>query len=210
MVHPNRSPRIVRFRCRATCWPSPTPCMLQQLRDGDFPRTESGHSFDPCLDLNRVVFRTDCAATPLLVAFAAQLDQISSDARIRALVADDFQPSIVHNESYLGPRLNRIEATSAAAIRCIWLRVLSSLFQRTVGLSTSCSRRGHRTLVEPTMTSRGMRPAIMTRALVPPSQSQMAPQVVERAHQDLGRSPTGEDIQRWLYGDAFLRLGSLR
>ncbi len=157
------------------------------------------------LDLDNLVLRSDCASSPLLISAAAQPNELDGDIHFKALVADGFQTSILHNERYLGPRLNQLSPLSAAAIRSIWLRVLLSLFaDKGWPANGLVSDRALELFNQPTVSSHGHLPLIMNTKLVPPSQSDLAPQVVARVGDDLQREPTGADIQQWMYAPNLL------
>ncbi len=82
------------------------------------------------VDFERAVLRTSCVASATLVHLAARALEVSEVVCFRAYVADDFQPAIAHNQSFLGPKLDRLPAARAAAMRVVWLRVLWALIAR--------------------------------------------------------------------------------
>ena len=157
------------------------------------------------LDLTRLVLRTDCVASSLLVYFAAQFSQRPHTAGLRAFVADDFQPGIAHSQGFLGPILDRLPARDAAAVRCIWMRVLWSLFvQQGFPLRELASAEAHELFSRLEPTPVGPLSRIYASRLVPPRSSDLVGPVVACLERTEKGAMDGAEISRWMFAPRML------
>ena len=161
----------------------------------------------PQVDTTRLVLRTDCVSTPLLVYFAAQLADYPAAAGLVALVADDFQPSFAYNETYLGPFVCRLPPFPAAGVRAIWLRLVWALCcHQGWSLDEFFSPQAIQLFSQLHETPVGPLSRMMASILVPPQQSELAGDIVTAATNDLGQTPTGREIRDWLYSASMAQL----
>ncbi len=151
------------------------------------------------------VLRTDCVSTPLMVYFASHLKDFPDTEGIKALVADDFQPSFAYNTFYLNPYLIQLPPRMSAAMRCIWIRtwwqyVKENNWDLTEFLSPSAIT----LFSEPVDTPVGKRDRLLASQLVPPQRSEIAPLLESAVSLTLDQTPTGKDIQEWVYSQKLL------
>jgi len=155
----------------------------------------------------RQILRTDCVATPLLVYFAARWRNVEAASGLKALVADDFQPSFAYNLWYLGPAICRLPPLASAAMRCVWARNTCALANERGWPLAEFYRDAAIDLFSQSMaTSVGEQELLFASKLVPPRQSEVAPLVVDAVSKSLGRVPTGLEIREWMLSDAMLDL----
>ncbi|MEM9162982.1 MAG: hypothetical protein AAGC54_07925 [Cyanobacteria bacterium P01_F01_bin.4] len=168
----------------------------------------------PPLDSQRQVLRSDCVSTPLLVYLAAHWQAFPSMRGVRALVADDFQPSVVYNMSYLNPYFLKLTGRLAAAMRCIWSRTTWALAkEQGWPLGEFFSAAAIDLFGQPVETSVGSRDLIFASRLVPPPRSELAPLLESAVTAAIGRVPTGADIRDWVFSPQMLEwmgLGDLQ
>ena len=162
-------------------------------------------------DHTRQVLRTDCVSTPLLVYLAAHRSQFPGISGLKALAADDFQPSVAYNIFYLNPYLLQLPSRWAAAMRCIWSRNTWALArEQNWPLSEFFSRAAIQLFEQPLPTPVGLRDRIFASQLVPPHRSELAPLLESAVTLSLKHSPTGQDIQTWMYSAQMLEWMNLR
>jgi hypothetical protein len=162
-------------------------------------------------DFERQVLRTDCVSTPLLVYFASHLKDFPATGGIKALVADDFQPSLAYNGFYLIPYLKQLPPRLCCAMRCLgirtwWQYVKENNWELTEFLSPSAIA----LFSEQVDTPVGKRDRLLASQLVPPQRSEIAPLLESAVTFTLGKTPTGEEIFTWLYSQNFLDWFNLR
>ncbi|MCA9266563.1 MAG: hypothetical protein KDA60_22035, partial [Planctomycetales bacterium] len=147
-----------------------------------------------------LVLRTDCVATPLLVQFAAIRHQCTAASGLRALVADDFQPSIAYHAYYLHPFFCSLDATSAAAMFSIWARTLWALcVERGWPLQICFSDDAIQLLSHKVETPIGPLGQMLATPLVPPRKNGLARRIKDHLSNKLGRVATGHDVQSWFF-----------
>jgi uncharacterized protein (TIGR03032 family) len=158
------------------------------------------------LNLNRMALRTDCVASSLLVHFVAHFLDRPHLSGLRVLVADDFQPGVAHSQGLLGPALDRLPARDAAAVRCIWMRVLWALFeQQKLPLHELVSNDAYELFAAAEDTPAGRLPRIYATRLVPAESSSLADRVVARLER-LGKSTQrGMDVNQWMHAPRMFR-----
>ncbi|MEO0455368.1 MAG: hypothetical protein AAF152_02130 [Cyanobacteria bacterium P01_A01_bin.114] len=168
----------------------------------------------PRLDHQRQVLRSDCVSTPLLVYLAAHLQDFPSLQGVRALVADDFQPSVAYNISYLTPYFLKLTGRMAAAMRCIWSRTTWALAkEQGWPLDTFFTPAAIELFGQPVETPVGSRDRIFASRLVPPGRSELAPLLESAVTAAIGRVPTGADIRDWVFSPQmqnWMGLGNLQ
>ena len=165
------------------------------------------------LDHSRQVLRTDCVSTPLLVYFASQWRTLPECQGLKAFVADDFQPSVAYNVFYLGPFVASLSGRAAAAMYCIWGRMIWSLaIERGWSLTKFFTEQAICLLAQMVSTSVGPKPRMVALRLAPPRESELASVLDAAVAQDIGRSPTSGEIRDWMFSREivqWLSLGSL-
>ncbi len=151
------------------------------------------------LNFQQQVLRSDCVSSPLLVYLSAHLQDFPATQTVRALVADDFQPSVAYNISYLHPYLLKLTGRMAAAMRCIWSRTTWAL-AREQGwpVSEFFTPEAIALFGQPIETTVGVRDRIFASRLVPPPRSELALLLESAVTSAIGRIPTGADIQDWV------------
>ncbi len=158
------------------------------------------------LDLERIVLRTDCVASSLLIYFAAHFLDRPYVSGVRVLVADDFQPGIVHNQSFLGPIIDKLPARDAATVRCVWMRVLWALFvQQGYPLGEMMTDDACELFAAPEDTPVGRLSRIYAARLVPAQASSLADRVVACLERSGRQTHCGSDLNRWMYAPRMLR-----
>ena len=163
------------------------------------------------LDLSKIVLRTDCVSSPLLVYIASTWRKHHDVCNLAALVADDFQPSILYNEFFLGPYVDSLTTRAASAIRFIWARALWALFvDQQWPLTDVFRREAVDFLSHEQETHVGNYSRIMASKLVPPQRSELAPQLDAIIRGEIGgRQPNGLDVREWLHSRAVNEWASL-
>jgi len=132
---------------------------------------------------------------------------VGAASGLKALVADDFQPSLAYDLWYLGPSICRLPPLASAAMRCVWARNTWALAnERGWPLSGFYSDSAIELLSRPTATSVGDQSLLFASKLVPARQSEAAPLVLEAVSKSLGRVPTGLEIRQWLLSGAMVEL----
>ncbi|MEL6246585.1 MAG: hypothetical protein AAFR15_01095 [Cyanobacteria bacterium J06627_15] len=179
---------------------------LWQLAESSHPGGESL----PSLDFQRKVIRTDCVSSPLMVHLASQLQTLPGLETVRALVADDFQPSLAYNASYLNPYFLRLKGRLAAAMYCIWARTIWGLV-KTAGWPPEIffTPAAIELFGQPAETVLGKCDLIFASRLVPPTQSELAPLLYSAVRTHLEREPTGVDIFAWMFTAAMTQWATL-
>jgi len=166
------------------------------------------------LNYEQQVMRSDCVSTPLLVYLAANLQKWESTQNIKALVADDFQPSVAYNATYLGPYLLQLTGKMAAAMRCIWSRTTWALAKaENWPLEDFFTTEAIALFSQQIPTAVGNRDRIFATSLVPPTRSELAIHLEAAVTATVGRTPTGQDFQDWTLTPAmhdWMNAGSLQ
>lgn len=162
------------------------------------PQLSTDWDLQPRLDFTRQVLRADCTATPLLVYLASHLQEYPEMRGLRALVADDFQPSVAYSVAYLQPFLLRLPIRLSAAMQCYWARMVWGLVrERGWPLQTFFNEAAIALLAEPVETPVGLRDRIFASTLMPLQSSELGPSV--RAAVDSRLCLNGAAIHHWLY-----------
>ena len=164
------------------------------------------------LDHSCQLLRTDCVSTPLLVYFASQWQRCRAAAcqGLRALVADDFQPSVAYNVHFLEPYLRRQSPLGAAALYLVWARLVWALaVERSWPLEQLFAPRAIQLCAEHVQTPVGPLPRIMASRLVPPLASELGHMLANRVSRELGRAPAGQEIRDWVFSPELCRWMSL-
>ncbi len=150
------------------------------------------------LDLSRLVLRADCVSTALLIDLAAQWRDHPSVAGLRALVADDFQPSRAYAAFYLGRPNCALPGSAAATTWCIWARGRWSLAEEHGWpLTTFFTKKAIELFSAKARLPLGERERIYASRLAPQARHSMVPLLLETAAVDLGSRSTA---QNWLIG----------
>ncbi|MGB7248037.1 MAG: hypothetical protein WBC73_03780, partial [Phormidesmis sp.] len=154
----------------------------QAVADGllalrQFPQMLSGVDGERVsLNYQQQVLRSDCVSSPLLVYLAAHLQDFEGTRTVRSLVADDFQPSVAYNISYLNPYLLKLSGRMAAAMRCIWSRTTWALAkEQGWPVSEFFTPDAIALFGQQVETPVGVRDRIFASRLVPPLRSELAP-----------------------------------
>ncbi|MGB7087116.1 MAG: hypothetical protein WBD47_16270 [Phormidesmis sp.] len=177
----------------------------QAVADGllalrQFPQMLSGVDGERVsLNYQQQVLRSDCVSSPLLVYLAAHLQDFEGTRTVRSLVADDFQPSVAYNISYLNPYLLKLSGRMAAAMRCIWSRTTWALAkEQGWPVSEFFTPDAIALFGQQVETPVGVRDRIFASRLVPPLRSELAPLLASAVASAIGRVPTGADIRDWV------------
>jgi hypothetical protein len=162
------------------------------------------------LDLNRLVLRADCVSTSLLIELAAQCRSHASLAGLRALVADDFQPSRAYTAFCLSRPNCELPGSAAASMWCIWARGRWSLAEEHGWpLTTFFTEKAIELFSVPARLPLGERPRMYAFRLAPQARRSLVPLLLDNAAADLGLSFDGEALRRWIFSPEAIRWMSL-
>ena len=147
------------------------------------------------------ILRADCASSALLVYLASQSDNVGTDLELKALVADNFQPSIAYFVSYLDPFIRKLPSLPAAQSYCVWWRVLWSLASvQGFPIARVLSDEAIELFSRPMVTTAGQFPYIVGQRFFPLDDNALARAVVSR---QTSKTADGNTVARWAFSTEF-------
>lgn len=172
------------------------------------PNLAGGFPFDPRLDFNRQVLRVDCMSSALLIGFLARYRGHEALAGLKALVGDDFQPSIAYNTAYMLPYIHRLPGRAYAGLRALWSRVVWPLAaDQGWPLEEFFSPAAIAALGEKIDTPVGRRPRLYASLVLPPWSSELGNHLYAVACQALGRQLSAIETRDWVLSPGMVDLG---
>jgi hypothetical protein len=168
---------------------------------------EPGAADAAALDLDRLVIRSNCVSSALLVHMLGHFGERSILAGLRALVADDFQPSVAYDLSYIWRFVERLPPRAYAGICAIRSRVSWALAAERGWPATElfhpCAVDLFGEIVD---TPVGPRQRIFNSLLLSPWNSELGNLYLEAARRTLGREPGTLELRDWASSPAVVDL----
>jgi len=172
------------------------------------PNLAGGFPLEPRLDFTRQVLRVDCMSSALLIDFLARYRGHPMLAGLKALVGDDFQPSIAYNTAYMLPYIHRLPGRAYAGMRALWSRVVWPLAaDQGWPLEEFFSPAAIAALGEEVDTPVGKRPRLYASLVLPPWSSELGNHLYAAACQALGGQPSARQTLEWVLSPGMVDLG---
>ncbi|MEA2778525.1 MAG: hypothetical protein QOK29_69 [Rhodospirillaceae bacterium] len=186
---------------------------LRQLsaRLRDMNEIPANRADDPLLNFDRQVIRTNCVSSALLVHLLGHFGRDPLLAGLRALVADDFQPSVAYDLSYIRPFVEKLRPRLCAGVSVIRSRISWALAcEQGWPLTELFDPRAIELFGEMVSTPVGPRQRIFNTLLLNPMKSELGNIYYEAACRSLGREPTGRELCDWGSSPAVIDLANQR